>query len=231
MAVDRRRAGASAPGRSRWAGWPMLLLTCAGLLDRSALGHREPAAPPAKVAGVDMHGRPVRLDPGAGLPPEQKQEQDAKPDGAGRFVVPSVGLDVPLGTMNEVADSVVPPGFTSAYRIDNLGTPTAPASGTVYVAMHSLRWGATGPGNYLFALDTGTSKVTPGAAIDVGGTRYVVDAATTVPKDDLPDTPEIWDDVPGRLVVLTCLEKPDNSPSVDNFVITAHLDPAGDGAP
>ncbi|KDN88160.1 class F sortase [Kitasatospora cheerisanensis] len=181
------------------------------------------------MAGTDLNGRPVRLDPGAGLSPQQKRAQDAEPDGEGRFVVPSVGLDVPLGSMNEVGGSVVPPGFTSAYRIANLGTPTAPGTGTVYVAMHSLRWGAVGPGNYLFALDTGTSRVAPGAAVLVGGDRYVVDGAATVPKAELPDAAEIWADVPGRLVVVTCLEKPDNSPAVDNFVLTAHLELPGDG--
>ncbi|MFD8479341.1 class F sortase [Kitasatospora sp. NPDC059673] len=211
----------------RRAGWPVLLLTATSLalLGGYALTHHEPAAPARQVAGVDMNGRPVQLDPGADLPPEQKQQQDAKPDGAGRFIVPSVGLDVPLGSMNEVGGSVVPPGFTAAYRITNLGTPTAPEAGTVYVAMHSLRWGALGPGNYLFAADTGTSNVTPGAVIDAGGTQYIVDQATTIPKADLPNATAIWSDVPGRLVVLTCLEKPDNTPAVDNFVITAHLAP------
>ncbi|MFD7643402.1 class F sortase [Kitasatospora sp. NPDC059795] len=224
-----RHDDAPGSGRSRRAGrlLPLLIaasLAGAALLGRSALGpHPGRAAP----AGVDMNGRPVQLDPGGGLAPQQRQQQDAKPEGAGRFVVPSVGLDVPLGTMNEVAGSVVPPGFASAFLIVNLGAPTSPATGTVYVAMHSLRWGAVGPGNYLFAPETGTSKVAPGAAVFAGGVRYVVDGATAVPKAELPDADAIWADVPGRLVVLTCLERPDNSPAVDNFVIVAHLDPSG----
>ncbi|MFJ8441313.1 class F sortase [Kitasatospora griseola] len=218
-------------GRSLRAGSLILLLTVAGLLDRHALPHHRPAPPAQQVAGVDMNGRPVRLDPGAALLPRQQREQDARPDGAGRFTVPSVGLDVPLGTMNEVDGSVVPPGFTSAYRITNLGTPTAPEAGTVYVAMHSLRWGAVGPGNYLFALDTGTSTLAPGATINAGGTHYLVDRATTIPKTDLPTATAIWADIPGRLVVLTCLEKPDNTPAVDNFVITAHLAPPPGATP
>ncbi|MFF0390717.1 class F sortase [Kitasatospora sp. NPDC004615] len=217
---------------TRRAEWLVLLLaatslTGAALLGHYALTHHDHAT---TEVGVDMNGRPVQLDPGAELPPEQHRQQDAKPDGAGRFIVPSVGLDVPLGTMNEVAGSVVPPGFTAAYRITNLGTPTAPDEGTVYVAMHSLRRGAVGPGNYLFATETGTSNVAPGAIIDVSNTPYVVDRATTIPKSDLPNDTTIWSDIPGRLVVLTCLEKPDNTPAVDNFVITAHLAPPDNSA-
>ncbi|MGW4380366.1 class F sortase [Kitasatospora sp. NPDC004531] len=224
MSTNRHAPGRRPTALPAAAALAATALLGAGLLLHHALAPRQQAFPVEQLTGTDMTGRPVRLDPDPALPPEQQRGQDARPDGAGRFVVPSVGLDVPLGTMNEVGGSVVPPGFASAYRIANLGTPADPGGGTVYVAMHSLRRGATGPGNYLFALDTGASTVAPGAEIEVGGARYVVDGAAVVPIADLPDAADLWSDVPGRLVVLTCLERPDDTPAVDNFVLTAHLD-------
>jgi hypothetical protein len=106
----------------------------------------------------------------------------------------------------------------------NLGVPPAQAeTGTVYVAMHSLRDGGLGPGNFLFDVTTATSKVPVGALIQVAGLTYAVDGTQSIPKVDLPFTADLWTSTPGRLVVITCLQKPDNSPSDDNFVVTAHL--------
>lgn len=223
-AGKRRRAGRGRPrGRRLWVVLLLLgvvLVLVAGALAWDAVGRRHGGG---GAAGIDMNGRPVQLDPGAGLSTQQRRQQEARAYGAGRFMVPSVGLDVPLGTMNAVGGLVLPPGFTSAYRISNLGSPTAPKRGTVYVAMHSLRFGGLGPGNYLFDVQTSASKVQPGARIEAGGVTYVVDTTKIVAKSRLPGDAQIWRNVPGRLVVVTCLEKPDNTPATDNFIITAHL--------
>jgi hypothetical protein len=171
-----------------------------------------------------MDGAPTRLDPGENLTPAQRQAQQATPSGLGRFVVASVGLDVPLGAMNMVDGQIVPPSFTSAYRIANLGVPlNDAAAGTVFVAAHSTRWGAKAPGDYLFDVATGAATVKPGATINVGAVAYTVDGSLTVPKTELPYQASVWADVPGRLVIFTCLELPDNSPAVDNLILTAHL--------
>jgi hypothetical protein len=183
----------------------------------------EPAVPPGTVAGVDLNGKVVLFDPGEGLTDAQRAQQDARPDGSGRFIVDAVGLDVPLGSMRTVDGVVTPPDFTSAYHLTNLGAPLdAPQDGTVYVVMHSLRMGGLAPGNYLFDVDSATSKVVPGDTIVVGGLTYRVDSWQTVAKPDLPGASDLWRNEPGRLVVITCLQKPDQSPSDDNFVIIAH---------
>ncbi|MDR1998388.1 MAG: class F sortase [Frankiaceae bacterium] len=172
----------------------------------------------------DMTGKLVRIDPGETLSADQRQAQQAQPSGQGRFVVPAVNLDVPLGSMNVVDNQVVPPSFTSAYWIANLGVALADAaSGTAFVAVHSVQWGALAPGNYLFDVNSATSAVPRGSAMTVGGVSYTVDGWYTVPKSQLAYDQDVWAESPGKLVIITCLEKPDGSPAVDNFVITAHL--------
>jgi hypothetical protein len=138
--------------------------------------------------------------------------------------VPSVGLDVPLDSMDAVDGVVTPPGFASAYWVANAGTsPESPADGTVFIAMHSLRSGGWGPGNFLYEPDTGSAKVEPGAIIETNGRSYEVESVAVIGKSDLASAASVWADAPGRLVVITCLQRADNAPSRENFVITAQL--------
>lgn len=178
-----------------------------------------PHAPAAPTA-VSMNGKPVTLDPGVVPIPASKSHAVA--DTGARLIVPSVGLNVPLGAMDEVDGQVTPPGFTSAYRIRNLGVAlTAPASGTVFVAMHSLRDGAIGPGNYLIDVTKGTPKVAVGAKVEAAGVTYTVTGAQRVMKTDLPHDTAIWANTPDRIVLITCLQNPQNVESAFNVVITA----------
>ncbi|RIJ53684.1 class F sortase, partial [Clavibacter phaseoli] len=142
--------------------------------------------------------------------------------GLGRFRAPSVGLDVPLGAVDVVGGVVDPPGFSSAYRVRDLGVaPEDAATGTVFVVMHSVRGGGTGPGDLLIDDRAGSASVAPGAVIEVAGVDYAVGSSRAVPKGQLPDDAEVWADTPGRLVVITCLQRPDGSPSRDDMVIEA----------
>lgn len=164
---------------------------------------------------VDLAGNTVQLD---GPPPRAS----APSAGHGRFVVDSVGLDVPLGSL-DVADGVIdPPGATSAYWVRNLGVaPSAAPHGTVFVAMHSLRGGGVGPGNALIDVADGRARVTAGATITVDDVTFQVTRTEIVPKGDIRADARIWADTPDRLVVVTCLQRPDGRPSVDNAVIEA----------
>ena len=174
----------------------------------------------------DLDGNAVTLDPGESL----AEAQHATPSGAGRLRVPAVRLDVPLGRMDAVDGVVTPPSFMSAFLIANRGVGLAEAaSGTVYVAMHSLRGGGRAPGNALYDAETGRAAVADGDAITVGGLRYRVTGTSSIAKGDLPGAADLWADVPGRLVVITCLEQPDGSASVENFVVTAALETAPAG--
>ncbi|WP_246865161.1 hypothetical protein [Clavibacter sepedonicus] len=100
-------------------------------------------------------------------------------------------------------------------------SPEDAAQGTVFVVMHSVRGGGTGPGDLLIDDRAGSASVAPGAAIEVAGVEYAVGSSRAVPKGQLPDDTEVWADTPGRLVVITCLQRPDGSPSRDDMVIEA----------
>ncbi|HEU0256929.1 MAG TPA: class F sortase [Microbacteriaceae bacterium] len=197
----------------------------------AAIKGSEPRA--SAATSMSMNHKPVTLDPGEGVapktpspPPGQTHAPNASPrPKAGRLVVPSVGLSVPLGTMRETDGEITPPGFTSAYQIDNLGvTPSNGRDGTVFVAMHSLRGGAIGPGNYLTDVAKGVAKVAIGALVEVDGVDYRITGWARVKKADLPYLPFVWNDTPNRLVMITCLELPSGAPSVDNMVLTAERD-------
>lgn len=175
---------------------------------------------PHALAGKDMKGNAVQLDPGATPEPAASPRDD---DG-GRLVIESVGLDVPLGSLAEANGSIVPPGFTSAYWVRNLGVPVKKAaSGTVYVVMHALRNGGTGPGNYITDIAHQRSKVDPGAVVEVDGVKYTVTGSQLIRKNRISRSAAVWKAVPGRLVLITCLEHADGSPSTDNVVVTAKL--------
>ncbi|MBP2459095.1 hypothetical protein ABID70_001662 [Clavibacter michiganensis] len=169
----------------------------------------------------DLAGAAVQSD----VPPPAAEADGAATavdSGLGRFRAPSVGLDVPLGAVDVVGGVVDPPGFSSAYRVRDLGVaPEDAATGTVFVVMHSVRGGGTGPGDLLIDDRAGSASVAPGAVIEVAGVDYAVGSRRAVPKGELPDDAEVWADTPGRLVVITCLQRPDGSPSRDDMVIEA----------
>lgn len=163
----------------------------------------------------DMNGNPVRYEANSVPRPGAY----AAPDGSGRFIAKSVQLDVPLGALNAVDGIVAPPGFNSAYLIRDYGvSPGHAAEGTVYVVMHSLRNGGVGPGNYLIDVDDGKARISIGEEISVDNVSYRVTGSDRVSKSSLPGS-SIWLNTPGQLVVITCLQRPDNRPSTDNIII------------
>lgn len=167
---------------------------------------------------VDLNGNRVQAED----VPTAAASASADPDTGGQFVVKSVGLDVPLGALNVVGGTVEPPGFTSAYRIRNEGVSTSRSSkGTVFVVMHSLRNGGVGPGNYLIDVKDQKAKVGLGTKIQVDGITYKVTGSQKVQKTALSQSKTIWADTPNRLVVITCLQRREGGPSIDNLVIQA----------
>ena len=179
----------------------------------------------APTGTVDMRGHHVVLEPGTVPAPAVEKKMDAVVNTGVRFTVPSVGLNVPLGELSEAGGTITPPGFTAAYRVRNLGVPLANATkGTVFVAMHSIRGGGIGPGNYLIDVSAGAAKVSDGAKIHVGSLTYSVTGSQTVTKNQLPKDAAVWANAPGRLVAITCLQTPAQTASTDNVVITAQLD-------
>ena len=169
----------------------------------------------------DLRGLPVHFDPGA-LPTRSEVQQMHVTSTGGRLTVPAVGLNVPLDAMNAVGGKVDPPKFTAAYWIRNMGVSPAEAdSGTVYVAMHSLRNGAVGPGNYLIDVGNQTARVHNGDKVGLDGVSYTVSGFEVIPKSEIGRRTDLWSRTPGQLVLITCLQNGHNTPSKNVIVITA----------
>lgn len=182
-----------------------------------ALGSTAPAG-----ALTDMSGQRVALDP-EDLP---AKNQHADPAGNGRFQIPSVGLDVPVGALNDVAGEITPPGFTSVYWVRNRGVPVSRADqGTVFLVTHSLRGGGKAPGNFLIDVKNGKAAIPNGTTVIVDGAHYTVDASGPISKPQLAGDAAVWANTPNRLVIITCLQVPANTESVDNMIITAVRNP------
>ncbi|UBQ02734.1 class F sortase [Curtobacterium sp. TXMA1] len=205
------------------------LVLAAGLVTTGVVGIVQQGQRPAAAPTLpDLRGN--RVDAALGLAPSPAavRRMEVQSVGGATFRVPGVGLEVPLRSLVTVDDEVQPPTFTDAFWIRDLGTSVrAPQAGTVFVAMHSLRGGGVGPGNALYDTATGAARVATGDAVEVAGVRYVVTGTRTVPKPSISGDATVWADVPGRLVVITCLERPDGGPSRENFVVEARL---ADGA-
>ncbi len=176
---------------------------------------------PPPNAMRDMRGNVVIPDEDAVV-----DDPSAKADVGLRFKAPSVNLDVPLGEAREVNGQIAPPGFTSVYRITNLGVTLDKATkGTVYTATHSLRNGGWAPGNALIDIDSQEAKVSPGDKLIVGDRTYSVTETRIIPKPKVASVGDLWDaKVKGRLIVFTCLQNPQNTPSTNNVVIIGTLD-------
>lgn len=177
-------------------------------------------------APKDLNGNAVQLEPADVPPPEveaRMEVQEAPAQGGPRLAIPSASLDVPLASLLAVDGEITPPGFTQAYGVRNLGVDAEHAAdGTLYVVMHSVRHG-NAPGNAVIDVDTGAVSVPDGAAIQVGDLHYTVTGSLTIGKDELASRSELWTDDPGRLVLITCLQRTEGR-SVDNAVIIAQLD-------
>lgn len=223
--VNRATGTSAARGRTR-PGARSLALTALAvlLLLAGAVGligswtARGSADPPGTA--TDLAGNTVTLDPSeTPIPIEQSH---ASADIGQALVVPSVGLDVPLGALDEVRGEITPPGFTSAYWVRNLGVPVGSgASGTVLVVMHSLRHGGLAPGNYLIDVAAQRSKVPLGASVTVAGSTYTVTGSALYPKSTIASDAALWAATPGRLLLITCLPQTGGGAAVDNLVITA----------
>lgn len=220
-------AGPTLARRGRRGRWPAVLLAVLGLV-LLGVGVRvwtQPAAVGAE--GTDLAGNRVRLDEGTVPTAAQVRAMDADATGAGRFEVPSVALDVDLGRISEADGVITPPGFTSAYLVRNRGVDPAHAGeGTVYVVMHSLSGRGTAPGDFLADARTGRTTLDVGDAIVVDGTEFRVTGSELVDKTALGSATHVWEDVPGRLVVVTCLQRTDGAPSRQNLLVYAELSAA-----
>jgi len=176
---------------------------------------------------LDLNGNKVLPDDTSVYDPAYVTAADAQPDVGERFKVPSVNLDVPLGSVNQVDNLINPPGYTSVYWVKNMGVSLANAeNGTVYVVTHSVRAPGMAPGDFLIDQKTTTVVVPAGAEIDVADRVYKVVSSMTVSKDQLGAQTSLWAGTPGMLVLITCMQGGEylsNGHSATNVVIIGSL--------
>lgn len=144
----------------------------------------------------------------------------------------------PLGSpmQTNANNEIIPDGLDAARWVNDpdMGAPGSDAERTVYIAGHtSPRRSAVF--NPLYDRASGTSYVLPGdefrvateatAAQGLPPLRYVVEQVLDLPKGVVAEDAksEVWRIVPGRLVIITCFQNPDGTPSKDNFVVIAQL--------
>ncbi|WP_285114475.1 hypothetical protein [Leifsonia sp. fls2-241-R2A-40a] len=212
----------STPRRRRR--WPLALagfaLICAaGTVGALALTNSS-AAGSSHSQLLDLRGDPVateQADKAAEIP-------HATTDTGIRLAIPSVGLDVEVDEIATTSPTVEPPGFTAAYHLTNLGTAVStPDNGAIFLVTHSIRGGGLAPGNYLIDIPRQTSALQAGTSITLGDHTYTVTGSHIVPKPQLAADAATWENQPGRLVIITCLQNPRNTPSENNLVLEAQL--------
>jgi len=171
---------------------------------------------------VDMEGNIVVPDDPNATSPAFLEAADMVVDSGGEgFRIPSVGLDIPLGAINEVDGVMNPANFVSAFWIRNRGVSVENASqGTVYIVAHSTRFGKA-PGNLIQSNEQ--SLVKEGDTIWVDAAEYRVTGWQTSPQGQIGNIEELWANTPGMLVFVTCVLRNDHATPTDNLIITGQL--------
>lgn len=143
-----------------------------------------------------------------------------------RLVVPSVGIDAKLLSMRTYTSGgrqiIKPPTSDNPYLVRDWTDPARAAEGMVVVAMHSIRGYPKLPGSRLIDISTGTARVKVGAEVLVDVHRYRITATDIVAKADAAGQAEVWREAPGKLLMVTCLQRSSGS-STSNVLITAQL--------
>lgn len=203
------------------SGIALLGLLGAILVFMSFSVHPSPATPSSSLT-TDLNGATVIPDDPISSPNQEKMSAEASSNTNISF--PQQGVSFSLGEMNVIDGVITPPGFREVYRLRNLGVaPSGAQTGTVFLATHALSGKGLAPGNYLYSKNTQRPLIHAGDQIHIGSLHYVITGYQVVNKNDLGNHPEIWDNTPGGLKLITCLEKPGQKSATDNFIVSAQL--------
>ena len=140
----------------------------------------------------------------------------------GDLHVPKVDLNARMRSMNVVRGVINPPSLYSAYRVRGYGKATPDSKKMTVVAMHSIRGVNSVPGTKLINVSKGTSRVGPGDDVYVQGQRYKIYRVDYPKKLSAPKKHDLWDDKPGKLLLITCLQRPSGR-SIKNVFIQAYM--------
>jgi hypothetical protein len=120
----------------------------------------------------------------------------------------------------------VPPaclGIPSRSAVDDPVGAAGQADNTLYIAAHSTGTGEYGLDLVVDAEAAGEGLV-PGDLVEVstpGGTvDHTVERTERYAEDELAGAAEVWESVPGRLVLITCFQRAGRA-STENLVVVA----------
>ncbi|MCZ2828600.1 class F sortase [Modestobacter sp. VKM Ac-2986] len=141
--------------------------------------------------------------------------------------VDAVGLDLPVLPLAAPTGVIDPPLLTAAYWVQPYGEPVGAAEdadNTLYLAAHSTSTGNSGFDPLLTADHQGSALV-PGDVVSVstpeGTVDYTVERTARYAADALAGATEVWEAVPGRLVLITCLTPLGSGATTEDLVVFA----------
>lgn len=151
----------------------------------------------------------------------------APPSSAVHVEVPALGLHLPVLPLSVPRGVIDPPLVTAAYWIEPYGAPVGnagEADNTLYLAAHSTSRGTAGFDPLLTADHEG-SALQPGDVVSVstpeGTVGYTVERTARYDQDELAAATDVWQAVPGRLVLITCLTPLGGGDTTQNLVVFA----------
>jgi hypothetical protein len=202
------------------------------------------------IGATFLNGAPVDTPLGTWIPPVNEKAEAIKEDAAAEQavadqnggVIPDpvagqplhlsiagVGLDVDVLPMSVPEDRELdPPGPYRAYWISDYGVAGPGSSNTTYIAGHTYRDGSA-VFNPLLDVPESAGAVHAGDKIEVttpaGPVNYTITSTELYDKVSVQQQAELWKQVPGRLVLVTCFQYNGGTSSSQNFVVYAQLDP------
>ena len=202
-------------------------LAALGLTGAVALGvglSTGPAGPPGAATEAPAG---LSAAPSPDVPPRSTPSAHMTPSSAVHVRVPAVDLDLPVLPLTTRRGVIDPPLLTAAYWIEPYGDPVGSADqadNTLYLAAHSAGRGSDGF-DPLLGSGEGGSALAAGDRVEVstpeGTVAYTVERTARYDKDALAGAAEVWEASPGRLVLITCLQRGGGRTSTENLVVFA----------
>jgi sortase (surface protein transpeptidase) len=174
---------------------------------------------PASVATPSTSGAP------AAATPSPTPVARYTPSSSVHVAIPAVGLDLPVLPLSPHDGVIDPPLLTAAYFLEPYGHPVGAADradNTLYLAAHSAGHGHDGF-DPLLTDEHRDSALAAGDVVEVrtpdGTASYTVERTERVAKEALPTAADVWEPVPGRLVLITCFQH--RGKATENLVVFA----------
>ncbi|UOQ59877.1 class F sortase [Leucobacter rhizosphaerae] len=142
-----------------------------------------------------------------------------------RLEIPALDFEAPVATMSSEGQSILnPPTASDAYWLSDFGKPGVGTDNTVYVIGHASA-DQRAVFDPLVDRAAGRSSVLPGDEIivrtETGAVVYEVVSTERREQSALAEWELLWSNVPGRLVLITCLFDATGSTVSDNVVVFA----------